>query len=198
MNSSEKREILDIIVNDCDGILPQHEVFYITSIIYSSGLSRAGFENFITYYKGAAPPEIIFSVVQEALTHAAALSRFFWPTSKTILPQKRGERLRQAFQLDDGSPLKSRKIRNWFEHFDEKLDDFLLSYPVGNIFPTPLVHQWEKNDVPDHIFKLVCPKEKICILLGETFSFDKIESEVVAINIRAKNMFSDGRFLSRT
>ncbi|MBL7406354.1 hypothetical protein INQ30_29005, partial [Escherichia coli] len=70
---------------------------------------------------------LIFATVQEALTHAGALSRFFWPVKKdSLLAAARGEKLREAFALTDASPLKWRRLRNAFEHFDEDLDRYLI------------------------------------------------------------------------
>lgn len=57
--------------------------------------------------------------------HAAALSRYFWPSPSggkkpqlQNLKQKRGEFLRNVFKLDEHSPLHNRDLRNAWEHFD--------------------------------------------------------------------------------
>jgi hypothetical protein len=109
--------------------------FYVQSILYNAERSIAAFRRFDIAVEG-----LIVSTVQEALTHAGALSRFFWPVKKgDSLATARGERLRELFSLSEASPLKSRKLRNAFEHFDEDLDRFLLYDRFGYLFPGPLV-----------------------------------------------------------
>jgi hypothetical protein len=67
------------------------------------------------------------ATVQEGLAHAASLSGYFWPMKTGgERATARGERLRKAFNLTDESPLRSRSLGNAFEHFDERLDRFLL------------------------------------------------------------------------
>jgi hypothetical protein len=68
---------------------------------------------------------------------AAALSRYFWPTTtgnkkkqaeQLEMRRMRGEKLRDIFKVTDDSPLCNRDLRNAWEHFDEKLDTYLISY----------------------------------------------------------------------
>ena len=54
------------------------------------------------------------------------------------------------------SPLEDRELRNALEHFDERLDDFLLKDPVGYFFPGPSVQSHEiADEAPGQIFRLV-------------------------------------------
>ena len=123
-----------------------------------------------------------------------ALPRFFWPVKKDcLLAATRGKRLRDAFGFDDASPLKWRKLRNAFEHFDEELDRFLLTDRVGCFFPSPLVAEHTLADeVIGNIFKLVDPKHGICVLLGEKFEFRQIRREVQRVLARALEMDEQG------
>lgn len=90
------------------------------------------------------------------------------------LAAARGKRLREAFALDETSPLKWRKLRNVFEHFDEDLDRFLL------------------HDRAGYIFKLVDPEHGICVLLREKFEFRPIRQEVGPVLTRALEMDDSG------
>lgn len=183
-----------IIIEQNDGISPVYETFYIHSIIYAADRSVAAFQRFETTVAASDSSTLIFATVQEALTHAGALSRFFWPVRKdSPLAAARGRRLCDAFELDDASPLKWRKLRNGFEHFDEDLDRFLLQDPVGIFFPVPLVDDHRLADeATGNIFKLVDPENGVCVLLGEKFEFRSIRREVEQVLTRALEMDEQG------
>ncbi len=63
--------------------------------------------------------------LQGVLISASNASKLLWGTGRTDkeVEQRAEERrpLRESVQVDDSSPLKSRRIRNSFEHFDERL-----------------------------------------------------------------------------
>lgn len=185
----------EMIVTTCGGIHPPCEAFYISSILYAAERSENAFSRFDAAVTEAAPDTQIVATVQEALTHAAALSRFFWPMKKKndLLSAARGARLRDAFGLDDASPLRGRTLRNAFEHFDEDLDRFLLGDHVGLFLPTPIVAEHAlADDALSHIFKLVDPAHGICVLLGEKYEFRLIRAEVERVLALAKDMQKHG------
>jgi hypothetical protein len=197
--AAERAERASTIVEQYQGIYPPFEAFYIHSIIYSAMCVNGAFRQFDTVKAKRQEPLVIVSTVQEALTHAAALSRFFWPASKTPLALARGRRLREAFALGDDSPLRARQLRNTFEHFDERLDRFLLEDRAGFFFPAPLVDDHILNDeVIGNIFKVVDPELEICVLLGERFEFSSIRSEIETILAQAVAMDQRGCRLAPT
>lgn len=63
----------------------------------------------------------VWSAIQSILISSGNISKILWPIRKY---KKRGELLRKLLKIDTESILKSRKIRNKFEHYDELLDDF--------------------------------------------------------------------------
>ncbi|KPF56209.1 hypothetical protein [Rhizobium sp. AAP116] len=188
----KEREV--VVAKQYSGIYPVYEAFYIQSIIYAAERSEGAFERFDDAVASSKVPALTFATVQEALTHAGALSRFFWPVKKdNQLTAARGERLRDAFGLEDTSPLKWRKLRNAFEHFDEDLDRFLLEDRVGYFFPSPRVDDHSMaDDTIGNIFKLVDPTHGICVLLGAKFEFIPIRAEVKRILSRALQMDDQG------
>jgi hypothetical protein len=61
--------------------------------------------------------------------HAAAISRIFWPPKgrdkeATKRAKRRGRFLRDLLGLTSGHPIENRALRDHFEHFDERLDDW--------------------------------------------------------------------------
>jgi hypothetical protein len=79
---------------------------------------------------------MLLDSVQNFVTYSVSLSRYFWPASREPIHQLRGERLREAFSMEATSFLKDRKLRNFIEHFDEKLDTYLSKGICGNIVPS--------------------------------------------------------------
>ena len=154
--------------------------FYGMSIRYAAERSLEAFEMFEAQVVHEADAHSTFASIQEALTHAAALSRFFWPVGKkNRLAQARGKRLREVFAMSEDSALRFRGLRNAFEHYDENLDRYLLEAPVGCFFPTPQVGNHELADEPvGNIFKLVDPKAGVCVLLGQKFEYRAVQREI--------------------
>ncbi len=70
-----------------------------------------------------------FGPAQAFVHHAAAVSRIFWPPGARDKKarqrsQRRGELLRQAIGLHSPHAVQARTLRDHFEHFDERLDDW--------------------------------------------------------------------------
>lgn len=193
-NKSTGKNAESIISKQYGGIFPPYEAFYIQAIIYAAERSEAAFNRFDDAVDASQPAALVVATVQEALTHAGALSRFFWPVKKdNHLTEARGHRLRDAFKLDDTSALRWRKLRNAFEHFDEDLDRFLLNDPAGYLFPSPIVGDHTLTDEESgHIFKLVDPMRGVCVLLGQKFEFRPIRREVQRILSSAYTMDKQG------
>jgi hypothetical protein len=70
---------VSIVNNSYGGILPQYETFYLRSILYTTERCLAAF-GWYEANKCIVGGTTLVGVVQEAVGHAAALSRYFWPT----------------------------------------------------------------------------------------------------------------------
>lgn len=109
-DARKQREVL--IAEQYGGVYPVYKAFCIQSIIYAAERSESAFQRFDQAAAEAEAAALVVATVQGALTHAGALSCFFWPVKKeSLLAAARGQRLRAAFALDDTSPLKWRKLR---------------------------------------------------------------------------------------
>jgi hypothetical protein len=122
-------------------------------------------------------------LLHDALTHSAAVSRFFWPPKKSgALAAYRGEKLREIYKIDETSALFNRDLRNELEHFDEKLDNWLREIPVGPIIASPI---FADHTIVDegfgHAFKVVDCNNDIFVILGRKYDFGKICREVVSL-----------------
>ena len=68
--------------------------------------------------------------VQAFLVCCGDISKLLWPNEKY---DARGIGLRKSLGVDDDSPLRPRDFRNHFEHFDERLEDWITSSERHNI-----------------------------------------------------------------
>jgi len=59
--------------------------------------------------------------IQSILVAAGNVSKILWPRLKY---KARGERLRQILKVANDNPLSSRKFRNHFEHYDERVEEW--------------------------------------------------------------------------
>ena len=98
------------------------------------------------------------------------------------LAKARAAKLRAAFGMDYDSPLRTRRLRDALEHFDERLDAYLLALDAGMVFPDPMVGRVEMvNESLGHLFKMVDPSASQFVLLGEPHSFGDVREEVERI-----------------
>ena len=173
----------ELVIQDFEGIVPTYEAFYLQSIMFAAERALAAFEELDRALSAQAAAAYSFAVLQEALMHASALSRFFWPTRKAgKLAQARGEKLRKAFAEREVSVLQNRNLRNLFEHFDERLDRYLLQDLAGTVQPWPVIGQ-ASDDAQGTLvrFKLLDPEAGLCLLLGETFAYKQFHDAVAGI-----------------
>lgn len=181
----------DIVVRDYSGVVPYFEVVFLHSMLYASGRSLESFERFRCIHDPRASPDYAVSVVQEAVGHAAAVSRFFWPAvsmkrepaSLRKMRELRGQRLRTAFAMTDKSPLANRGLRNAWEHFDERLDRYQLQIGGGIMLPGCHIESHEIADDPaGYTFKVLDPVAECLVLLGERFFYGAIRDEVARVH----------------
>ena len=190
INNQKINRRAKLVTEDYEGIIPYCEAFYLLSIHYTAGRCLESFDNYEHLKDQDVNPDYLISIVQEAVGHAAALSRYFWPSpfgkknqeNLKQLKKKRGEKLRRSFGLKKESPLYNRDLRNAWEHFDERLDFYLLENDTGMFFPTCVIDSHELADDPSgHIFKLLDPDAECLVLMGHKYFFAPIRDEVKKI-----------------
>lgn len=68
-----------------------------------------------------------------------------------------------------------RQLRNAIEHFDERLDEFLLSFPTGILNPGPIMGSVALNTRPRVAFRLVDPNKASFVFLGIEYLFGLLQ-----------------------
>lgn len=72
--------------------------------------------------KNGAPETPIWAAIQSILIAAASISKVFWGSGATAEQIEKRASLRELAEVTDQSPLRSRHVRNSFEHFDERIE----------------------------------------------------------------------------
>jgi hypothetical protein len=201
LDDTEKERRAAIVISNYEGIVPTAEVFYLHSILYSTSRCLDSFREYESFKSQNVGADYLVSIVQEAVGHAAALSRYFWPSLQRgrklkpleLIREKRGKRLREFFALTEESPLYNRELRNAWEHFDERLDAYLLKNESGFFFPGCLVDSHRLADDPlGHIFKLLDINAECLVLMGCKYFFTPIRDEVKAVFEKAVRADQNG------
>ena len=179
-----------------------YEVFYIESMftlarsammevaIFHEIIRQMGSNNFES-------KDMLLDSVQNFITYSASLARYFWPSNKDKVHQLRGERLCEAFSMEESSALKDKKLRNFIEHFDERLDSYLLKGMFGNIIPTYVGFKSQVTEV-DHFFRAYFLDEASIRVLDLEYKIDPIIQEVQKVHNLLIDFRNNGGRLSKT
>ena len=62
--------------------------------------------------------------IQSILIAIANISKILWPSNKRY--SRRGDSLRSILGISNDNPISDRKIRNHFEHYDERIDEWFI------------------------------------------------------------------------
>lgn len=175
-------------------IWPPYEIFYIESLLTLTGIATSDYEyldEIITNQKlFEQNPEILIDLAENIINQAATISRYLWPTKqKPKIHRLRGEKLREKLLINDDNILKSRTVRNFIEHFDENLDEFLNKPIAGTFFPKRIVFNSNELDEVTFVFKAYIINE---------FTYRTLDREVCIIPIikeiyRLHNLLVDFR-----
>ena len=174
-----------------------YEVFYIESMLTitrAAVVDRLLLRNIIDELtKGETKNRgLIIDLAQSIISHAATISRYFWPSNSDRIHKRRGQRLREAFSIYESNPIKNRDIRNFIEHFDEKLDLFIQENISGNIVPTFI---GVRKDMPKdftHFFRAYFIDEWRFQVLGMKYNLVPIINELIRIHRLLENFNEQG------
>jgi len=177
-------------MEDCLPIWPEHEAFYIQSMLFHTRQACVSIDlvadlvgRLSSERKFGIAPDFDCSValdhVQNIVIRAAAISRYFWPSRKHS--NDRDTRLRSAFQINDDYVLRNRDLRDAAEHFDERLDTYLEGGIVGYIIPEWFGPQLKK-EVPTHYFRAYFINTGHLQILDQEFFVQPIVQEVIRVH----------------
>lgn len=134
-----------------------------------------------------------FREALDLVHHAAAVSRIFWPPgcrdkAKKARAQRRGQALRDELGIKQGHPIQKRTLRDHFEHFDERLDDWAENSRnkniIGKLFgPRNAVggNSIDDTDIIHHYD----PATKVYSFRGEPFNIQELVDGLNDIHSKA-------------
>lgn len=188
-------------MSEVKAIWPPYEAFYIQSMLFNAKAAAASIEqiNAVMHVVkenspenpvSALPVQYLLGNLQNLVLHAAALSRYFWPSRDQH--DWRGTQLRRALSIEDDSPWKSRDLRNAIEHFDERLDTYLDVGLTGKIIPEYVGPMPASGGVPLHLFRAYFVDTGDFELLGRRFNMPLIAREVLRVEAALRQMDANG------
>lgn len=144
-----------------------------------------------------------FLSAQSILTAGALVSKMLWPPGN-VAKAKRGRAIERsrailsALAIDDDIPvLSNRTVRNSFEHFDERLDDYFGEDPDSWVIDRILtknidVNEWLASGAvrqvqPHRAFRQLDIGKDTISVLDESVSLREIAAAVIAVGERAQN-----------
>jgi hypothetical protein len=126
--------------------------------------------------------------VQAFLVAAGNISKLLWPSyrkGEELIPE-RGPELRVSLAVEEDSPLAPRALRNHFEHFDLRLEQWAVSstprvFVDSNIGPVSMISDYEPGDRLRHFD----PTTFAVPFRGDTYHLRPIIEAIQAIYPRA-------------
>ncbi|WP_313927525.1 hypothetical protein [Pseudoxanthomonas sp.] len=131
----------------------------------------------------------LFRPATELICQAAMISKLLWPpgnknASSMARARARGEHLRKIIGVDDTHPVRSRTLRDHFEHYDERLDSWAESSRNHNIIkrfvgPRGAIagDAISDGDIIEHYD----PSTKILSFRGESFDIQALVDGIASI-----------------
>ena len=120
------------------------------------------------------------------LNHVGNISKLLWPDvmTKRKIPEsiERGKELRRVLKISENSSLKDKTFRNHFEHYDSRIDEWVLKskhhvYVDMLIGPVETISAVDFNDIMRHFN----PDTFLLSFHGGTYDLVSAEKEVTEL-----------------
>jgi hypothetical protein len=120
----------------------------------------------------------VWSAIQSILIAAGNVSKILWPSPGR---SARGEALRALLDVDDTNPLSNRKFRNHFEHYDERIEDWMATKPAATYLDQKIgPAEFDPHVFPQLVHRHYDPCTKALIFRNESmnlaFTLEALES----------------------
>lgn len=138
--------------------------------------------------------------IQNILVSAANISKLLWPNNNKkksdvirAITAERGSSLRKIFDINEDSILKSKRVRNAFEHYDEKLDEWQIEsknhiYIDSNIGNKNSIKI--DTDQPTAYMRNFDPESKVLTFRDEEYDTLKIATEIFRLHKKIQEIKS--------
>jgi hypothetical protein len=115
----------------------------------------------------------VWCSIQSILVAAGNVSKILWPSRKSSAA--RGEKLRALLDVDMGNLLSDRKLRNHFEHYDERIEDWFEKNRSAVYMDSridPFESNWTSNTT--NIHRAYNPLTQTLTFRGESVDLGKL------------------------
>ena len=134
----------------------------------------------------------IWYSVQSLLVAAGNVSKLIWPPRKRSTG--RGKELREAIGVTETSPLKARMFRNIFEHYDEQLEDWMMSSERHNIVDSSVIPLGAIQGVdPEDFLRNIDPNDWTLTFRGSRLEIRPLVEALREVRDKADAIVSTGR-----
>jgi len=125
--------------------------------------------------------------IQSILGAAGNISKILWPTK--VKYQQRGEELRKLLKVENDNPLFSRKFRNHFEHYDERVEEWFEHNTNGSyvdLAMNPSLGHPILKDTTRHNHRGYNSFNNSLVFRGEILDLDKVLKAIDDIFTKVK------------
>ncbi|MFI1655580.1 hypothetical protein ACH4ZU_11835 [Streptomyces sp. NPDC020472] len=131
---------------------PWAQRVYLTWLARDTRYALAALDALMDYSQQTPAPPAAWVAFEDFLNFTGKISRTLWPIEKKgpkgtpeglIWRKGRGSYLREVLEVSDSSPLEAREVRNGSEHFDERLDEWIVH------LPRPTAEEWQAGIRPE-------------------------------------------------
>lgn len=162
------------------------EQVFIGEILMQSKIAKSAAERLVTCEDNFDPIEI-WSATQSILVAAANVSKILWPQRKTSA--ERGKILRMRLNVDDHNLLSDRNLRNHFEHYDERIENWFENnysavYMDSRIDSFESI--WGRN--PANLHRVYNPMTQTLTFRGESVDLAEILKALEEIRHKCRHL----------
>lgn len=164
---------------------PLAEMVFISEIVLQSKIAELAAER-LSAIKPNSDQIEVWSSIQSILVAAGNVSKILWPSNKASA--ERGERLRELLQVDDNNILADRSLRNHFEHYDERIEDWFnkqASAVYSDLAVDPFKTIW--GNIPTNHHRAYDPLTQTLTFRGVSFELAAVLEELKEIRIKCRD-----------
>lgn len=114
---------------------------------------------------------LVFELLSAFVLQAGLASKILWPPNQGCKRARlRGEHLRTALGIQQGHVLENRSLRNHYEHFDERLDDWSQLSRDRRLADRIIGPPWTVSGLEEHeIIRHYDPEARVLTFRGERY-----------------------------